>query len=61
MTAPGVVTWYTTFGKESEHTPVLLLHGGEGNSNQMFNQANALAKSRRVILQEYNLHVLRLR
>ncbi|KAL8926516.1 MAG: hypothetical protein Q9208_002843 [Pyrenodesmia sp. 3 TL-2023] len=33
-------------------TPVLLLHGGIGNSNQMFNQVNYLAKTRRVILQD---------
>jgi pimeloyl-ACP methyl ester carboxylesterase len=37
----------------SEHTPVLILHGGMGNSNQMFRQANMLAHTRRVILQEY--------
>lgn len=36
----------------SEHTPVLILHGGTGNSNQMYLQANMLARTRRVILQE---------
>jgi hypothetical protein len=51
----GVSVWYTTFGKASDKTPVLLLHGGEGISNQMFNQANYLAKTRQVILQEYVL------
>jgi pimeloyl-ACP methyl ester carboxylesterase len=50
----GVDLWYTTFGKNSSrHTPVLLLHGGTGNSNQMYNQANKLAETRQVILQEY--------
>jgi pimeloyl-ACP methyl ester carboxylesterase len=39
-------------GKRSRHTPVLLLHGGTGNSNQMYNQANMLPTSRRVILQD---------
>ncbi|CAL8581249.1 hypothetical protein XPA_006949 [Xanthoria parietina] len=49
----GVDVWYTSFGKiHSTKTPVLLLHGGIGNSNQMFNQANYLAKTRRVILQD---------
>ncbi|KAL8705267.1 MAG: hypothetical protein Q9201_001598 [Fulgogasparrea decipioides] len=49
----GVDLWYTSFGSpESSKTPVLLLHGGTGNSNQMFNQANYLARTRRVILQE---------
>lgn len=37
---------------DSVHTPVLLLHGGTGNSNQMYHQANALAKTRTVILQD---------
>jgi hypothetical protein len=36
----------------SKHTPVLILHGGTGNSNQMYLQANMLARTRRVILQE---------
>lgn len=50
----GVDLWYTTFGKHSSrHTPVLLLHGGTGNSNQMYLQANKLAETRQVILQEY--------
>ncbi|KAE9363941.1 alpha/beta-hydrolase [Stipitochalara longipes BDJ] len=49
----GVDLWYTTFGKNSSrHTPVLLLHGGTGNSNQMYNQANKLAETRQVILQD---------
>lgn len=49
----GVDLWYTSFGiEQSNNTPVLLLHGGTGNSNQMFNQANYLATTRRVILQE---------
>lgn len=48
----GVDIWYTSYGNESEKTPVLILHGGIGNSNQMHNQANYLAKTRRVILQE---------
>lgn len=51
-TSEGVSTWYTTFGKDSGKTPVLLLHGGQGNSNQMWHQANYLAKTRKVILQE---------
>ena len=38
---------------DSKHTPVLILHGGTGNSNQMYNQANMLAETRLVILQEY--------
>jgi hypothetical protein len=50
----GVDIWYTTMGpKKSRHTPVLILHGGIGNSNQMYQQANMLAQTRRVILQEY--------
>ncbi|KAL9576730.1 MAG: hypothetical protein Q9212_006863 [Teloschistes hypoglaucus] len=49
----GIDIWYTDFGNlESKKTPVLLLHGGMANSNLMFNQANYLAQSRRVILQE---------
>ncbi|KAL8691918.1 MAG: hypothetical protein Q9218_002947 [Villophora microphyllina] len=49
----GVDLWYTDFGNlQSNKTPVLLLHGGMGNSNQMFNQANYLAQTRRVILQD---------
>lgn len=49
----GVDIWYSTMGpKESRHTPVLILHGGIGNSNQMYQQANMLAKTRQVILQE---------
>ena len=50
----GIDLWYTTFGKKtSKKTPVLILHGGQGQSNQMYHQANALAKTRQVILQEY--------
>ena len=50
----GIDLWYTIFGKEtSKKTPVLILHGGQGQSNQMYHQANALAKARQVILQEY--------
>ena len=50
----GIDLWYTIFGKEtSKKTPVLILHGGQGQSNQMYHQANALAKTRQVILQEY--------
>ncbi|KAL8828434.1 MAG: hypothetical protein Q9191_002592 [Dirinaria sp. TL-2023a] len=49
----GVDLWYTSFGyTQSPKTPVLILHGGNGNSNQMFNQANYLAISRQVILQD---------
>lgn len=49
----GVDIWYTTMGPaHSKHTPVLILHGGTGNSNQMYNQANMLADTRLVILQE---------
>ncbi|RMZ88264.1 hypothetical protein DV736_g4508, partial [Chaetothyriales sp. CBS 134916] len=39
-------------GWPSQNTPVLLLHGGIGNSNQMFHQANLLALTRQVILQD---------
>ncbi|KAJ5820000.1 hypothetical protein N7474_005591 [Penicillium riverlandense] len=38
--------------KEPKLTPVLILHGGTGNSNQMYLQANMLAQTRRVILQD---------
>ncbi|KAL6245311.1 hypothetical protein RBB50_008086 [Rhinocladiella similis] len=48
----GVDLWYTTMGKPSKYTPVLLLHGGTGNSNQMFHQANLLARTRQIILQD---------
>jgi hypothetical protein len=48
----GVELWWTRFGKKSEKTPVLFCHGGTGNSNQMYHQANHLAKTREVILHE---------
>lgn len=49
----GIDLWYTSFGDlQSKKTPVMLLHGGMGNSNQMFNQANYLAKTRSVVLQD---------
>lgn len=38
--------------KSSKHTPVLILHGGTSNSNFMYLQANMLAETREVILQE---------
>ena len=47
--------WYAEFGP-ADGTPVLLLHGGLGNSNYFGNQVPALAKKYRVIVMDSRGH-----
>jgi pimeloyl-ACP methyl ester carboxylesterase len=49
----GIKIWYATFG---EGEPVILLHGGLGNSNYWGHQVPALAKSYRVIVMDSRGH-----
>ncbi|KAF9047101.1 alpha/beta-hydrolase [Hymenopellis radicata] len=48
----GVSIWYAELGCEhkGKDTPVLLLHGGQGNSNQMHLQAKDLVRDRYVVV-----------
>ena len=49
----GIKIWYATFGQGE---PVILLHGGLGNSNYFGLQVPALAKSYRVIVMDSRGH-----
>jgi pimeloyl-ACP methyl ester carboxylesterase len=51
----GIKVWYAEFGP-ANGAPIILLHGGLGNSNYFGNQVPALSKKYRVILMDSRGH-----